>query len=89
MYLHLGNGKSVLLKNVIAIMDIEKPSTSKITRQYLANAGKSGWVVYCSMDMPKSFVITFDSELTEKVYISSISAQTLKKRYDSLTNGIM
>ena len=46
MFLHLGNGRSVNTENVIAIMDIEKASTSRITRDYLNRAGKSGWVSY-------------------------------------------
>ncbi len=84
MLLHLGNNVSVLRRNVIAILDIENSSTSKITRDYLANAGKSGWVINCSYDMPKSFVITLDEDLSERVYISSISAGTLKKRFEML-----
>lgn len=80
MILHLGNGVSVLNRDVIAILDIENSSTSKITKEYLANAGKSGWVVTCSYDMPKSFVIALDENLSEKLYISSISASTLIKR---------
>lgn len=89
MYLHLGNNVSVFYKNVIAILDIENSSTSKITKEYLANAGKSGWVVTCSYDMPKSFVVTLDENFSERVFISSISSYTLKKRYENITNGII
>lgn len=84
MFLHLGNNVSVLRKNVIAILDIENSSTSRITREYLSNAGKSGWVVTCSYDMPKSVVITLDKDFSERVYISSISAVTLKKRFETI-----
>lgn len=80
MILHLGNDVSVFKNDIIAILDIENSSTSKITKEYLANAGKSGWVVTCSYDMPKSFVIALDENLSEKLYISSISASTLIKR---------
>ena len=83
MILHLGNGVSVMNRDVIAILDIENSSTSKITKEYLANAGKSGWVVTCSYDMPKSFVIALDENLSEKLYISSISASTLIKRFNA------
>ena len=82
MFLHLGNGVRVAMQDVIAVMDIEKSSTSKITKEYLARAGKSGWVVYCSYEMPKSFVITLDRNFTERVYISSIDPSTLKKRFE-------
>lgn len=80
MILHLGNGFTVYKKNVIAVMDIEKASTSKITREYLAGAGKAGRVVTCSYEMPKSFVVSLDENLTERVYICAVSAQTLRKR---------
>ena len=81
MILHLGNDVSVLKRDVVAILDIENSSTSKITKEYLANAGRSGWVVTCSYDMPKSFVIALDDNLSERLYISSISAKTLIKRF--------
>lgn len=87
MFLHLGNEKSVYVKNIIAILDIEKASTSKITREYLATAGKEKRVIYCSYDLPKSFVVTLDENFTEKVYVSSISCLTLKKRLNLITNS--
>lgn len=80
MFLHLGNGVSVPKKNVIAIFDIERSSTSRITREYLSLAGKSGWVIYCSDDMPKSFVVALDEELSERVYISPLSPAVLRDR---------
>ena len=80
MLLHLGSGVSVDLRSVVSIMDIEKASTSKITREFLAGAGKAGRVVTCSYDMPKSFVVCLDSDLTERVYICALAAETLKKR---------
>lgn len=87
MILHLGNDVSVLKRDIIAILDIENSSTSKITKEYLANAGKSGWVVTCSYDMPKSFVIALDKNFSEKLYISSISASTLIKRFSGKNKG--
>lgn len=87
MILHLGNDVSVLKRDIIAILDIENSSTSKITKEYLANAGKSGWVVTCSYDMPKSFVIALDKNFSEKLYISSISASTLIKRFSNQNKG--
>lgn len=83
MVLHLGNGFFVYSKDVVAIMDIEKASTQRYTREYLAAAGKSGRVVTCSYDLPKSFVVSLDSDLTERVYICAVAAQTLVKRLKS------
>lgn len=61
---------------MIAVFDIENTSTSKITRDFLNKAGKEKKVIYVSEDMPKSFVVT-----DRAVYISSLSSQTLIKRF--------
>lgn len=83
MYLHLGNGFAVNTNDIIGIFDLEKSSVSKYTKDYLANATKQGRVINCTMELPKSFVITLDSELTEKVYISQLACATLYKRLKS------
>lgn len=87
MFLHLGNDSCVYAKNIIAVMDIENASTSKITKEYLSAVGRNKQVIYCSYDMPKSFVVTLDDELTERVYISSISSTTLIKRLKLITKS--
>lgn len=87
MFLHLGNDSCVYAKNIIAVMDIENASTSKITKEYLSAVGRNKQVIYCSYDMPKSFVVTLDDELTERVYISSISSATLIKRLKLIIKG--
>lgn len=87
MTLHLGNGYTADTKSIIAVMDIEKASTSRITREYLAEAGKAGRVVFCTLDLPKSFVVSLDENLTERVYICGVAAETLKKRINDITHG--
>ena len=61
---------------MIAVFDIENTSTSHITRDYLNKAGKAKKVIYVTEDMPKSFVVT-----ERAVYISSLSSQTLIRRF--------
>ena len=75
MYLHIGNDCVVPCRELIGIFDIENTSVSKITQKYLYLAEKNGRVRYVSMEIPKSFVVTEDA-----VYISPISAATLRKR---------
>ena len=83
MLLHLGNEISVSSKEIVGIFDIEGSSVSKITRDFLNNAEKRGKkIVYCTYDLPKSFVVTLDDELTECIYISQISCATLLKRFN-------
>ncbi|MBQ8108472.1 MAG: DUF370 domain-containing protein [Ruminococcus sp.] len=80
MYLHIGNDYMIRTKDLVGIFDIENTSVSKITRDYLANSGRRAKVVYCTYELPKSFVVCLDEELTETVYISRISTATLLKR---------
>lgn len=79
MYLHLGEKTVVRTDNIVGIFDLENTTVSKHTRDYLANAEKSGRVVNVSYELPKSFVICEENGKTE-VYISQISGQTLMKR---------
>ena len=80
MYLHLGNDFIVNERYIVGIFDLEKSSVSAGTREFLANATKQGRVINCTEELPKSFVVTLDEELTERVYISQLNCTTLKKR---------
>lgn len=84
MFLHLGNNVMIRTKDITGIFDIENTSVSKLTKDYLNNAEKNRRVVYCTYEMPKSFVVCFDEELTETVYISQMSCATLLKRFSRL-----
>lgn len=77
MYLHLGGDVLISYKEVVGIFDIEKTTTSKITRDFLKTAEQKEMVINVLTDIPKSFVVT-DNE----VYITQISPQTLFKRME-------
>ena len=83
MYLHLGNDHIVNEKYIIGIFDLEKSSVSKYTRDFLAEATRNNRVVNCTQEMPKSFIVTLDEDLTERVYISQLACSTLKKRAET------
>ncbi|MBE7009979.1 MAG: DUF370 domain-containing protein [Ruminococcaceae bacterium] len=84
MFLHLGADVVVNMKDVIAILDLDVTSTSKITREFLRVAEDEGFVVNVSDDLPKSFVIT-EIDKESRVFVSPISTATLLKR--SKENG--
>lgn len=86
MFLHLGNDHMVDTDNIIAIFDIENASTSRDTKEFLANSGKAKRVITCSYELPKSFVVTLDKDFTELVYISALSPATLNKRLNNIKN---
>lgn len=83
MFLHLGGDVVIKEKDIIAIMDMDTSSYSKITREYLKNAEKSEDVVNVSFeDLPKSYVVCREDN-KRKVYISPISSVTLLKRVNN------
>ncbi|MCL6612517.1 MAG: DUF370 domain-containing protein [Peptococcaceae bacterium] len=76
MFLHLGGDKIVPKKDIIAILDYKK-GNSAVTKEFIQIAMDEGFVENISdPDKEKSYVIT-----TEKIYISPISCNTLKKRF--------
>jgi len=84
MYLHLGGEICVRIKEIVAIMDLETTSTSKITREFLKNMQKNGEVINVNDDeLPKSYVVTNENEKT-LMYISPISSKTLLKRANNV-----
>ena len=81
MYLHIGNNYSVNIYDIIGIFDIENTTVEKCTKKLLERAEKNHLCVYTTYDMPKSFVITMKDN-KEKLYISQLSAYTLRKRME-------
>jgi len=79
MFLHLGMDTVVRMRDIVGIFDLENTTVSKLTRQFLADAEKGGRVVNVTPELPKSFVVC-EHEGEETVYISQISAATLRGR---------
>ena len=82
-YLHLGQNEIVPGHRVIGIFDLDKCSTSKRTRDYLAAAEEEGVVLDISGDIPKSFVICDHPYHPQIVYLSQLNTSTLKNRAES------
>ncbi|WP_123042656.1 extracellular matrix regulator RemB [Cohnella candidum] len=75
MYIHLGGEKIIRTSQVVAIFDISIEQSSKLSRQFVAQAQKNRGVETIGEEEPKSIVVT-----EERVYYSPISTSTLKKR---------
>ena len=89
MYISIGTEKTVKIKDIIGIFDMDVASSTKTTRDFLKNAEKKGLVESTGYDIPKSFIVCRDKNGRDKIYISQISSSTLLKRtgyVDSLTN---
>lgn len=79
MYLHIGGDVTIRLKSVVAILDMENTTTSKITKEFLRMAEEEGFVIPVSEDLPKSYVIIEEGK-GNRIYLSPISSATLLKR---------
>lgn len=83
MFIHLGKDVAVPIKSIIAILDLESTTTSKITKEFLKVAQEEGFIENISEDIPKSFIIT-EQDKKSKIYLSHISSVTLQKRSNFL-----
>ncbi len=79
MYLHLGNNVSVNSDYIVGIFDMDNTTVSRQGRRFLPLAEKKGYVINASDALPKSYIVTEENGEV-RVYISSISTQTLFKR---------
>lgn len=80
MYLHLGQNEIVPYRWIIGIFDLDKCSTSRRTRDYLAAAQREGVVLDVSGDLPKSFVVCDHPYHDQIVYLSQLNSATLASR---------
>ena len=83
MFLHIGGDYTIHTKNIIAIMDLDTSTVSKISREFLDRVQRENEVINVSdEDLPKSYIVCEEKGKTT-VYISPISSSTLLKRKNS------
>lgn len=85
MYIHLGADTVVKSREVVGIFDTDNTTLSRHTRDFLSLAERQGRVVSITYELPKSFVVCVDSDGNETVYLSQLSAATLRKRIQKKT----
>lgn len=79
-YLHLGGDVVVRTRDIVGIFDMEKTTESAISRRFLADAEKGGRVYTVSYELPKAYVVTAEEDGSETVYVTQVSAATLRRR---------
>lgn len=88
MFLHIGGDYIVFIKDIIAIVDMDKSTISQDTRNFLKTSEEEGFIVnVVENELPKSIIIT-QSKHKSMVYLSPISTSTLMKRYRKLEQSI-
>lgn len=82
MYLHIGASVVIPEQDVLGIFDLDNTTSSRITRNFLAQAQQAGRVIPVGEDLPKSFLLCRDKGGKVKVYLSQLSTATLLKRME-------
>jgi len=79
MFIHIGNGKSVLKSDVIGIFDLDTATVSKTGKDFINRKEKEGLVEYSDFDLPRSFLLV-EEKGKYKIKLSRISTLGLKER---------
>ncbi len=83
MYLHIGNHINIRERDIIGIFDVDRTTTSRITKKYLSDAQRRAMVNAASDEIPKSFVLYRDARTGEhKIYFSQLSTAALFGRME-------
>ena len=83
MYLHLGQSVVVYQRDIIGIFDLDNTTASFRTRRFLERAEKEGRLQAVSDELPKSFVVCQAGDRSPMVYLSQLSAATLRGRAEN------
>ncbi len=79
MYLHLGGAKAVDMKDIVALFDMDNTTITARSRKFLNRASERGEIIDVSEDLPRSYIVA-NEDGKSRVYISSLTPQTLIKR---------
>lgn len=79
MYIHMGNDAAVRTENIIAVLDMDTSTISKITREFFSIAEEEGFIYPVSDDLPKSAVIC-EVDHKSKIYLCPVASSTIRKR---------
>ena len=56
-YLHIGNGESVALRDIIGIFDMDTAGMASSTKAFLRRSERAGNVSYGNSDIPRAFIL--------------------------------
>lgn len=82
MFIHIGNNISVPSEEIIGIFDMEVATTMKDSRRFLKMCEEEDFIEnVLPEEMPKTIIVTENSGRS-RVYLSPISAATVRKRFN-------
>ena len=88
MYLHIGNGVTVRIRDLIAFFDFDSMTVASISRKYLSDAEKKKMISDCTGgEIPRSVLLVSDAKTKEtRILFSLLSTAALRARLDGGTN---
>ena len=78
-YVQLENNRWVKKNGIVAIVDLDRSTYSRVTRDFLSQREKDGRLIVASDGLPKSFVI-YDDGRKEQSFLSALSVDALRGR---------
>lgn len=88
MYLHIGNGETVRVSEIVGVFDLDTASVSGVTREFLAKKQATGGIGYHNSDLPRSFLVLSGRHgKRTRVMLSRISPVGLNTRLNAPPDG--
>lgn len=85
MYLHIGNGVTVRIRDLIAFFDFDSMTVASISRKYLSDAEKKKMISDCTGgEIPRSvLLVTGKNKGDYRILFSLLSTAALRARLES------
>ncbi|MBO4283935.1 MAG: DUF370 domain-containing protein [Clostridia bacterium] len=85
MYLHIGNGETVRIRDLVAFFDFDSMTVASISRKYLSDAEKKKKIVDCTGgEIPRSVLLVREKNKDGyRILFSLLSTAALRARLES------
>ena len=85
MYLHIGNGETVRVRDLVAFFDFDSMTVASISRRFLSEAEKRKQIADCAGgELPRSVLLVSDGKIKEpRILFSLLSTAALRARLES------
>ncbi len=88
MYLHIGNGETVRVRDLVAFFDFDAMTVASISRRFLSDAEKKKIISDCAGgELPRSVLLVSDEKKEGcRILFSLLSTAALRARLESGSN---
>lgn len=88
MYLHIGNGETVRVRDLVAFFDFDSMTVASISRRFLSGAEKEKKIEDCTGgELPRSVLLVSEKKTGgSRILFSLLSTAALRARLDGGAN---